>query len=279
MSERAETMSGEAEFDITLFVACYNEEQNIVPALENVVSACREVGCTFDIVVVDDGSTDRSVPMIRDYMAQHPDVPIKLIVNGTNLGLGTNYAEACFHGRGKYYRMICGDDEERRESIVKMLSHMGQADLIISCHSDTSERTRLRRFISWAYTTLINLASGHRIQYYNGMVIMRRSDAMRWHTHAHGFGFHADMITRLLDMGATYVEVPTVPKSRVSGRTKAFTFRNFASVGHTLMEILIRRVGRMMYPQYRAKLNRNFETFTTPSFERPASGQRSISSE
>jgi glycosyltransferase involved in cell wall biosynthesis len=242
------------EVDVTLFIACYNEEANILKAIANVVSAVNEVGCTYDIVIVDDTSKDRSVELIKGYMQEHPEVPIKLIVNESNQGLGSNYAEAAFHGRGRYYRLICGDDEERRESMVAVFKHLGEADMILSYHGDTTQRSFSRRVISRSFTTLVNLISGYKVKYYNGLAVHRRYNAMRWHSHAHGFGFQADMITRLLDMGATYVEVSVVPKERTEGETKAFTFRNVCSVAHTLLEIFVRRVAKVLYPRNFAKL-------------------------
>lgn len=254
------------ECDITFFVACYNEESNILAAIGNVVSAANEVGCTYDIVVIDDTSKDRSVELIKGYMHEHPEVPLKLIINESNQGLGTNYAEATFHGRGKYYRLICGDDEERRESMVAVLKYLGQADMILSYHADPKQRSFSRRNISRTFTTLVNLLSGYKLKYYNGLAIHLRYNAMRWHSHAHGFGFQADMITRLLDMGATYVEVPVVPKERTEGETKAFTFRNVCSVAHTLLEIFVRRVARILYPKNFSKLSRALQMYETRAF-------------
>ncbi len=43
---------------LSLFVACYNEEENIEPTLRTVDAACAEVGITYEVIVVDDGSTD-----------------------------------------------------------------------------------------------------------------------------------------------------------------------------------------------------------------------------
>jgi glycosyltransferase involved in cell wall biosynthesis len=256
----------EPECDITFFVACYNEEANILSAIGNVVEAAREVGCSYDIVVIDDTSKDRSVELIKGYMEQHPEVPLKLIVNTSNQGLGTNYAEATFHGRGRYYRLICGDDEERRESMVAALKHLGKADMILTYHADPKQRSFLRRNISKSFTGLVNLLSGYKVKYYNGLAIHKRYNAMRWHSHAHGFGFQADMITRLLDMGATFIEVPVVPKERTEGETKAFTFRNVCSVGHTLLEIFIRRVARVLYPKNFAQLGHSSQKFESRAF-------------
>jgi hypothetical protein len=112
----------------------------------------------------------------------------------------------------------------------------------------------------------VNLASGHKLKYYNGLAVTRRYDVMRWHSHAHGFGFQADMIARMLDMGAKYVEVPVYPKERTEGKTKTFTFRNFCSVGHTLMELFIRRVAHFFYPKNVSRLSHSPKVFESRSF-------------
>jgi hypothetical protein len=79
------------------------------------------------------------------------------------------------------------------------------------------------------------------------------------------------MITRLLDFGATYIEIPVVPKERTEGATKAFTFRNICSVSHTLLEILIRRVAKLLYPRNFSRLGKPPQVFETPAFRACAS--------
>ena len=170
--------------DLSLFVACYNEEEGIIPTLETVVAAASEVGISYDVVIIDDCSTDRSVEVIIDYFRKHPDLPIALFVNEVNQGVGSNYAEGAFRCRGKYYRMICGDNVESKDTLVSIFKRIGEAD----------------------------------------------------------------MITRLLDLNATYIEIPVYPNERAAGATKAFKFRNICSVGHTLLEIWLRRLGKLVYP-------------------------------
>jgi len=252
--------------DVTFFVACYNEQENIISAIDTVVDVAAEVGCSYDIVVVDDASRDESVAIIKEYMVTHPSVPIRLIVNHVNQGLGSNFAEAAFHGGGCYYRVICGDNEERRESLLASLQRLGQADIILTYFEDSSARAISRRLVSRCYNGLVNLLSGHRVRYYNGLAIHRRYNVMRWHSNAHGFGFQADLVTRLLDMGATCLEVPVVASQRAAGVTKAFTFRNIASVGHTLLEVFIRRVAKVLYPKTVSRLALPPDVYDGPGF-------------
>lgn len=240
--------------DITLFVACYNEKEGIIPTLQTLVETMREIGRSYDIVVVDDASTDNSVQLVRDFMAAQPKLPIKLVVNLVNMGLGSNYAEAAFHGRGKYYRLNCGDNVEDKEGLVTIFRHIGEADLVLPYHLDASCRGFSRRLISRAFTTIVNILCGQDIHYYNGGAIVRRYDVMRWHSNSHGFGFQADLISRLLEMGATYVEVGVNPRERDSGSSKALKLQNLCSVAHTLIDISIRRVARLIYPKRFANL-------------------------
>jgi glycosyltransferase involved in cell wall biosynthesis len=217
-------------------------------------------------VIIDDASKDKSVEVIKQFMAAHAELPIKLLINQKNQGFGSNYAEAGFHGRGKYYRVICGDDEERLESLIAALRQLGKADIILTYLDDARARSFRRRFVSSTYTFLVNLIGGHHLHYYNGLPIVPRKIVLRWHSHAHGFGFQADLIVRLLDMGATYIEVPVIASQRASGKTKAFTFRNIASVGHTLVQLFFRRMSRVLYPKYVPNIANAPQEFATAGF-------------
>ncbi len=231
---------------LSLFVACYNEEPNIIGTLDTVVAAAGAVP-SYEILVVDDGSRDRSVELVRAYMAAHPELPIRLLVNARNEGIATNYAEAAFRAQGEWYRMICGDNVESEETLRTIFTAIGSAELIIPHYVEHPGRAAHRQFISGVYTAVVNLLSGYRIKYYNGMPITRRYYAMRWHSNSHGFGFQADLVTRLLALDATYREVGVVGRERAGGTSTALSFRNLASVAHSLQNILIRRVSKILY--------------------------------
>src|SRR5262245_3397161 len=109
--------------DLTIFVACYNEEANIVPTLEELQSALANAKFTWEIIVIDDASRDRSVELVEQYVRQHPGVPIRLVVNESNRGLAQNYIEGAFLGRGKYYRLVCGDNVEDADTLREVFRH------------------------------------------------------------------------------------------------------------------------------------------------------------
>src|SRR5580698_395700 len=100
------------EIDLTLFVPCLNEELRVVPTLETIRSALAELDCTYEVIVVDDGSTDRTAEVVAAYCIEHKDMPVYLHKNPKNHGLSRSFVDAAFMGRGRFYRLVCGDNVE-----------------------------------------------------------------------------------------------------------------------------------------------------------------------
>lgn len=245
----ASSAPNDHEPDITVIVTCYNEEALITDTLTNVTGALEEAGCSYEVIVVDDVSKDNSAARVRDYMQTYPAYPIRLKANERNRGLATNYIDAAFEGRGKYYRLCCGDDAESKEVLTEVFRHIGKADMVIpyQIQNEIVGKSIFRKLLSNTFTELVNLISGYKIKYYNGLAIHLRYNVMRWHPSSYGFGFQADMITRLLDEGASYVQVPSSSIDRKGSASAALTVRNVLSVGHTLLEMAIRRLRRAIY--------------------------------
>lgn len=235
--------------EISIVVTCYNEGDLIQKTLENVSSALMEACVSYEIIVVDDASKDHSVAEIQTFIARHPDRKIILKQNSKNRGLANNYIDAAFLAKGRYYRLCCGDDPEPKEVLVNVFRHIGKADMVIpyQIQSKVEGKSPFRKLLSKTFTNLVNLISGYRIEYYNGLAIHLRHNVMRYHPSSYGFGFQADMITRLLDEGATYMQVPSTSIDRKGDSSTALKTRNILSVGHTLLELTIRRVRRAMY--------------------------------
>jgi glycosyltransferase involved in cell wall biosynthesis len=230
--------------DITFFIACYNEEHGIVPTIETILAAMRQLGLSFEMIVVDDHSRDRSRQMVKEFQANHPRAPLGLIENRRNKGLGRNFFTTALLGQGRYYKLVCGDNVTTQETLVHLCKHLGDADIIAPHHAVIEGRTMFRTVLSRVYTWLVNRISGHNLHYYNGCGIFRRTDVVRSRSRAYGFGFQAELITRLLDDGATILEIAVPGLERARGRSSALRLRNWISVSCSLVEILFRRIWR-----------------------------------
>jgi len=239
----------DALIDLTVFISCYNESAYIIDTLNTVRAALSEIGgISYEIIVIDDCSADGSANLVEGYMRSTPDVRILLRRNKVNRGLAQNYLDAAFIGKGKYYRLICGDDAEPKETMIAVFREIGAADMIIPYYVSSQGKRLYRRILSNIYSGLVNVIGGFRLQYYNGLAVHLRYNVMRWHPNTRGFGFQAEIICMLLDNGFSHKEVPVQTVERKGGGdSRALTFRNVLSVAHTLVELLFRRLSHLAY--------------------------------
>jgi glycosyltransferase involved in cell wall biosynthesis len=234
--------------DLTIAIPCLNEEKHIAATLETVSTAMKSLPYRYEVLVIDDGSTDGTAAVVEQFCETHPELPIRLHRNRRNRGLTRSYVDGAFLGRGEYYRLVCGDNVESVGTLVTVFRELGKADLIIPYHQPVPGKSLLRQILSRTFTFLVNKLSGYQIRYYNGLLLTTRYNVMRWGPYSFGFGFQAELITRLLDEGATFVEIPVVATHQAkAGRNSALNWRNFMSVAHTLLEIFIRRMRRRAF--------------------------------
>ena len=229
-----------SNIDVSFFVPCYNEEANVIGAIENLVQASKISGISYEILVFDDCSQDRTVDCVKAYQNSQPGLPIRIFTNEINRGVSRNFVEGAFMGKGKYYRLVCSDVIGPLETHLGILRHMGQADIIIPYFTEIRGRKAYRHFISRLYTALVNLASGYSLRYYNGCPLYKRYDVMRFHVEATGFGYQAEFLTRLLHENKSYLEIPLISVDREG--SGSLNLRNFLSVAHSLLKIALRRL-------------------------------------
>ena len=237
------------EFDITIFMPCRDEQGNVSRALAEVTETLKHYDYTYEIIVVDDASTDGSVGEIEQFMEKNPQVRIFLKRNAQPLGFSYNLSDAAVLGRGRYFLFIGSAFQNRREAIRNILDELGNSDIIIT-YLDPDHRAPHRRRLSRMYTRLVNLISGYDVTHYHGTPLFRRVDVLRWHSYR-SVGFFADMITRLLDEGVTYIEVPTPCHARERGRSRALRLRNVISLGVGFADMLLRRYSKDRIPSRR----------------------------
>jgi len=230
------------EYDITIFVPCRNEERNVGRALNEIVTTLAQYPYTYDIIVIDDASTDGSVKVVEEFIAAHPQVNIILKRNTRPMAVAYNFNDAAILGGGKYFRMIGGHYQDRRKAMENGFDQLGKADMIITyIHPDY--RIPHRQFLSRTYTRLVNFISGYNIAHYHGTPIHRRIDILRWHSYRSA-GFYADMTTRLLDEGVSYIEVPTEAIERETGKSRALRLKNVISILVGFADMLLRRFSK-----------------------------------
>ncbi len=255
--------------DLTAAVTCYNEQDLVIETLETLVTSLRGFDFTWEIVVIDDASTDASVARIRGFAEAHPDIPLRLYVNDVNQGFGSSIVDGAYLGLGTWYRVCCGDGGEPKETFDAIFSQIGRADVIVPWIDGDGGRSFFRRLLSAMYTGLINCITGHRVRYYNGLYLARRTDFMRYSGNYRGFGAQADILARMLSEGRSFLEVGITCDERKHGASQALKLKNILSVALTVLDMTLGRMGRLLYPQRTsARLVPQVLAATTPAATR-----------
>jgi len=231
---------------LSFFVPCLNEEGNIGRSIDVIMEIMGRTKDMFEIIVVDDASTDASVEEVESYRKRYPD-KIGLIKNKFRRGLGRNYFIAAQRARGDYFMLVNGDAAESVETLEKIISLKGQADVIVPYFGKNETRDWGRRLISMAFTKLVNLLNGHNLKYYNGPALHKSENVRTWFAETSGFGYQAELLSRLFDEGITIKEVQVSNSDRDRGVSKAFTVSNILSVANSLFHIFLRRLEKVAF--------------------------------
>ena len=102
---------------VTVFIPVFNREKYVGEAIDSILA---QTFSDFEILLVDDGSTDHSVDMIRSYA----DPRIRLVCNEKNLGIPKTRNKGVELARGQYMAMLDSDDRAYPDRVEKQVSFL-----------------------------------------------------------------------------------------------------------------------------------------------------------
>ncbi|NMC77302.1 MAG: SDR family NAD(P)-dependent oxidoreductase [Candidatus Methanofastidiosa archaeon] len=221
---------------ISILVPAFNEEKNLQGTLERIIKALNVTVEDFEIIICNDGSTDNT-RIVADQLAKDHEF-VKVIHNSTNMGLGYCYQLGIEIAEKQLFIYIPGDNTWPYRSLLELFGNIGKADIITSYSSNPQVRTRVRRIVSKGYTNVLNILSGYRMHYYNGLTIYPTDFLKKISIKTTGFGFQAETLLRALTAGYSVTEVALPIDERTSGKSKAVNIKNIISVVQTIFRIL-----------------------------------------
>lgn len=238
-----------AQRSLSVVIPAYCERENILHTLENVTRALAPLDIAHEILVVDDGSTDGTGALVTGNLARFPGV--RLLVNERNMGFGWSYRRGVEAAALDHIVMVHGDNAWGQDTLREFFSHVGEADIVIGYTRQMHRsRTWRRTVISKTFTLLLNLTTGRRLRYYNGLQIHPAAVLKSLRIESAGYGFQAEVLVKGLRLTRTYLEVPMDLTERKHGESKAFRVKNFVDVAKTLR--LLRSLESTAAPDGRA---------------------------
>lgn len=222
---------------ISFIVLALNEERHIEKTINTVLNAthCSNLN-SFEIIMVNDGSLDRTGDLMKALASKIENS--KVAHHPKNLGLGSAYMTGISLSTKEYAMIIAGDNIMPTESIAAIVNSTGTSDMVLPYMSDDKFRTPLRRYGSSGFTLLVNMMSGYRIKYYNGMVA-RRILFEGEKIDSTGYSLMAECVLKFLHKGASYIEigVPHGYPNKEKPNSKALRFKNLKNLFFSLLRI------------------------------------------
>ncbi len=168
---------------ISVIIPAYNEEEAIAGDLEKIFSTMDAAGYDYEVIVVDDGSTDHTSEVVRKFpraqLIQHPK----------NRGTGAATNTALRHARGEIVAMTDGDGTYPVQDIPRLLPYMDECDMVIGARTREAGTVKvLRTPAKWFIRTLASYLTDTPIPDLNsGLRVFHKSLAKKFmHLLPHG---------------------------------------------------------------------------------------------
>lgn len=105
---------------VSVVMPTYNSERYVAQAIESVLNQTYK---NIELLVIDDGSTDSTVSIVKQYIAQNPLVKLfELPHNGNGIGAALNYGIQQM--TGQWFREFQSDDVMMPDGIEKIMQHV-----------------------------------------------------------------------------------------------------------------------------------------------------------
>lgn len=220
---------------ISCTIMAFNEEATMQEATDDVVNALRTFeDRELEVLIVDDGSTDRTPAIAAEMAEKYPEV--RVITHPENRGPGsaliTGFAESkneviCFHA---------ADQQLPFDEVAALIPLLDSHDVVIGDRTERPDYTQLRLLSSWVYITLVHNLYGLR-QYkdFNFLYLYRKSLLDRIQIETTGVFMPTEILIKAVDLGARIVPATVTCLPRTAGEA---TCGRPNVILHTVREML-----------------------------------------
>ena len=220
-----------APLDLSVVVPLYNEEESLPHLVNQLISALRPAGETFELVLVDDGSSDRTAEVLAEVSSDVPEVVAVLLRK--NYGQTAAMAAGFDVARGEVIVSLDGDLQNDPADIPMLLAKLREGyDLVSGWRHQRQDAALQRKLPSRMANRLIGRVTGVRLHDYGCSLKAYRREVladMRLYGELHRF-----LPALAFIEGARITEVKVNHRARQFGSSKYGIDRTF----RVLMDLL-----------------------------------------
>jgi glycosyltransferase involved in cell wall biosynthesis len=244
MTTHAPSAGAEALLDLTVVVPLYNEEENVDPAVEELLAVLDTMPQSAEVILVDDGSRDSTGDRVLAWHRRDPRV--RVIQFRRNFGQTAAISAGFHYARGRTVVPMDGDQQNDPRDLPRLLERMEQGyDVVSGWRKQRQDRLITRRVPSIAANRLISRLTRTPLHDYGCTLKAYRAEVVR---HLHLYGELHRFIPALAGLvGARVTEIPVNHRPRIRGTSKYGLARSVRVVLDLLtVRFLLRYIARPM---------------------------------
>ena len=202
---------------LSISFPAYNEADNIGQAIEEAVRTAADLTDDFEVIVVDDGSADRTADVVRAYTQRYPQV--RLLVHEVNQGYGAAVYDGLVAGVKDWAFYTDSDLQFVIEELADLWAVREQADLIIGYRAPRRDPF-IRKLNGFGWTWLTNVLFGYVARDVDcAFKLLRRDvvDTVAPQVTSRGATMEAEFLVRAKRAGFRSVQVPVTHRARIAG--------------------------------------------------------------
>jgi len=204
--------------DLSIIIPVYNEAESIPTLLQNIRQAMEPVPCCWEVVFVDDGSSDGSQAVLEQ-LAKQDEERVRVVVLRRNFGQTTAIAAGIDHAAGDVIVLMDADLQNDPADIPCMLDKIAEGyDVVSGWRVDRQDTFLTRTLPSRLANSLISWVTGVHLHDYGCTLKAYRREVIT------GFRLYGEM-HRFIPayahwVGARITEIPVRHHARKYGKTK-----------------------------------------------------------
>jgi glycosyltransferase involved in cell wall biosynthesis len=210
-------MDGKSGEILSILIPVLNEEENISPLCDRLITALKKTGRPYEVIFIDDGSSDRTLEILLNIHKGNPNV--KIISFSRNFGQTSALSAGIDFSKGEIIIPMDGDLQNDPEDISLLLQKIEEGyDVVSGWRKNRKDPFLTRRLPSSIANKVISLIGGVRLHDYGCTLKAYRRDILkniRLYGEMHRFiPIYAQWV------GARVSEIPVHHFPRMSGSSK-----------------------------------------------------------
>lgn len=221
---------------LSIMIPCLNEENNLENTVSDIIQVANETETQLDIIIVDDGSTDKTGFLISELTRKYNF--IRGIFNKTNIGIGESLKKAIKIVKYEKFTIIGGSNDMSINLLRELFRYKNKAELVFGFYLNKKVRCRRRIVLSNFYNLIYTVLFDIYIQYINSPCIYPTWKLRGLPIRAQRFSVIAEITVKLLRQGCSFFEIPGYAQAKKQN-SSAIKIKNLVEVINTFFMLII----------------------------------------